>query len=223
MAQESGDASETPLDHEEVLELVRRIQETRDPEAFKLLYKRYHPEMVTFLCNRGIPSEEAEELAQDALMRVWEKISLFRAQPGTTFDAWVQTLLGNVWRNHLRTLQTQGRTADRKSLESMTETGSMPETTELPGSHAFPRPPPSPESEVMQNERYQQVRTAVASLPPGMRRVLGYRLDQGMKYAEIAATEGVSLGTVRSQISTAYGKLRDLLGPPFDKLDGGDG
>ncbi len=52
---------------------------------------------------------------------------------------------------------------------------------------------------------------AIAELPEHYRSVLALRELQGLAYQEIAEATGLALGTVKSRLSRARGRLRDLL------------
>jgi RNA polymerase sigma-70 factor (sigma-E family) len=53
----------------------------------------------------------------------------------------------------------------------------------------------------------------VCALPPGQRAVLILRYYEELSYAEVADALGCSVGTVKSQLSEALGKLRQRVGP----------
>lgn len=60
-------------------------------------------------------------------------------------------------------------------------------------------------------ERLAQVRTALAALRQPEREVVALCVWSGLDYAEAAAALGVPVGTVRSRLSRARGKLRKLV------------
>lgn len=70
---------------------------------------------------------------------------------------------------------------------------------------------PSPPDEAMQLAERDRTLRAVAQLPPRRRAVVALRFYDDLPLAEIADTLGVSIGTVKSQLSRALDQLRDEL------------
>ena len=60
----------------------------------------------------------------------------------------------------------------------------------------------------------------LGTLPVDQRSALALAYFGGYTQREIAALTGVPLGTVKSRMFTGIRRLRDLLGPRFDDLDG---
>jgi len=87
------------------------------------------------------------------------------------------------------------------------------------------RPAPDPEDPLFQPdaepdglaaltaaEREAQLRTALGALPEEQRRVLLASFWRGLSHGQIAAEEGLPLGTVKSRIRLAFRHLHSLLG-----------
>jgi RNA polymerase sigma factor (sigma-70 family) len=70
-------------------------------------------------------------------------------------------------------------------------------------------------------ERWQRVAAAVTALPPVERDTLLLWVWEGLSYDEIALALGVPLGTVRSRLNRARGRLREL-GEPSGREQGED-
>jgi RNA polymerase sigma-70 factor (ECF subfamily) len=70
---------------------------------------------------------------------------------------------------------------------------------------------PLPEAGLVRKETVQNVRAALAELPPEQRRVVALRIYDGRRFAEIAQELGLPLGTVLSRMQAALGKLRKSL------------
>jgi RNA polymerase sigma-70 factor (ECF subfamily) len=77
---------------------------------------------------------------------------------------------------------------------------------------------PSPSSEtrtaehaVLEEERAQAVRQAIAQLPVAFREAITLRYIDEMSYEEISTATGCSMGTVKSRISRGKALLADLL------------
>ena len=74
-----------------------------------------------------------------------------------------------------------------------------------------PEPGPSPEGIAEQGEMRAAIEVALAALPPDWREVIVMSDVHGMDYAEIATATGVALGTVKSRLSRARSRLREVI------------
>jgi RNA polymerase sigma-70 factor (ECF subfamily) len=70
---------------------------------------------------------------------------------------------------------------------------------------------PGPEDACSVDERRRYVRAALACLPPEQRAALELAYFDGLSHGEIAARLEQPLGTVKTRIRLAMGKLRDVL------------
>ncbi len=83
-------------------------------------------------------------------------------------------------------------------------------------SHANPS---TAHQEVVEQEIEKAVRAAIAGLPDRCRQVFELSRMQGLKYAEIAATLGISVKSVETHIGRALRVLRDRLRPWLPDAD----
>jgi RNA polymerase sigma-70 factor (ECF subfamily) len=72
-------------------------------------------------------------------------------------------------------------------------------------------PEESPEEYALRQELSRVIQVGIGTLPPEQRVALVLSDVQGLSYQEIAEATGVSLGTVKSRLNRARGKLRDFL------------
>ena len=70
-------------------DLVRRAQ-AGSAEAFEALVVRYESPLYNFLLRRAASAEDAEEIAQDAFVRAWERIASY--DPHWSFSTWLFTI-----------------------------------------------------------------------------------------------------------------------------------
>lgn len=178
-------------------EPVRRVSEedqhwidgalAGDARAFEHLYRK-HAGRVYALCLRmtGNPSL-AEELAQDAFVRAWEKLDTFRGN--SQFGTWLHRLTVNVV---LTALRSRNRRNEREfGLDDLSHL-----TAEMP-----PREPG-----VMED-----LEKAIASLPAGARTVFVLHDVEGYKHEDIAQMTGTAAGTCKAQLHRARRLLRERL------------
>lgn len=70
-----------------------------------------------------------------------------------------------------------------------------------------------PEVDAEQREQLEQVRQALHQLRPEEQEVFLLRQNGDLTYEQIASTIGIPLGTVKTRMRLALGKLRTALNP----------
>ena len=131
-------------------------------------------------------TEQAEDLAQEALMKAWQCREQF--QPGTNLRAWLATILRNRF-------YSRGR---RRKWQADYDQEIMERTLVAPD---------DPEA----NVELEDVRRALAMLPDFQREALILVGAGGMSYEEVAQIAGCPLGTVKSRVRRARDELQSLL------------
>lgn len=158
-----------------------------DASAVGLLYDRYAPILLA-LARRIVRGTEAEDVVHDVLLVVWERASTYAAERGTVV-AWLVTLTRNASLDRVRK-----RTRREFLVTREAETFA-------------PAPAPDPEVATAMTEGAEVLRTAVQALPEEQRTVVFASFFEGLSYGEIAAREGVPLGTIKSRAARAFQSL----------------
>lgn len=127
----------------------------------------------------------ADDLVQDTLERGWSKLALWR--PGSRLDAWLLTIMHNLFVNQLRSRPPAAASLDDLVVE--------PATRAIQGDQLEVR----------------DLQAALAQLPPEQREVLLLVTVEEYSYAETASLLEVPIGTVMSRLARAREKLRILL------------
>lgn len=174
--------------------LVAAIAGAADKAAFAELFGRYAGRVKGFLIKAGATPDVAEEVAQEVMVSVWRKAATF---DGTRASAatWIYTIARN------RRIDLLRRAA-------------RPQPD--PADPAFePDPEPDPAVQLAQQERDGQVRRALAELTEEQRAVIEMSFFAGLSHGEIAERIDLPLGTVKSRLRLAFGRLRGTLGDGF--------
>jgi len=158
-----------------------------DVAAFEELY-RENVSRVYLLCLRmcGDPSL-AEELAQEAFIRAWQKLDSFRGD--SAFSTWLHRVTVNVV------------LGDRRST-ARREARIKPAGDELPVDLSTSEPSPG---QVLDLER------SIAALPEGARTIFVLHDVEGYRHKEIARLTGLAEGTSKAQLHRARKLLRKAL------------
>lgn len=177
--------------------------------AFEEVFAEYYRKVFYFFRRKGFSYQEAEDLTQETFLRVFEHLEGLHNPPA--LRTWVFTVMTNVWRNRLRDQGARKRAHGEVALD---------ESDEAPAADRFVSLPPVQEQQVLDGERREQLRLALAGLPPRMRECVKLRLERGLKYKEIATILGIKIDTVKAQLHQAKAILKAKLGEYFDIPEG---
>jgi RNA polymerase sigma-70 factor (ECF subfamily) len=161
-----------------------------DRRAFERLY-RAHVNRIYTLCARMVNDRSrAEELTQDVFVRAWDKLSLFRGD--SAFGTWLHRLAVNVVLNER---QSDRRQRDRHDhgIDDMDVIA-----------HGDIRPESVPGLSI-------DLENAIATLPPGAKKVFLLHDVQGYTHEEIGEILGVTSGGCKAQLHRARMLLREAL------------
>jgi RNA polymerase sigma-70 factor, ECF subfamily len=183
-----------PLDRADMASLV-----AGDEAALGNLMRRHGEPLFHFLCRITGSPDEANDLAQEAFVRVYRASASYR--PEYKFKTWLYTIAGNLARNHLR-WRTRHHAVSLDADANDSET-SLADT--LPSAARDPR------QSAEADERAQTVRTAVARLPEDLREAIVLCEWEEMSMAEAAVVMKTTAKAVESKLYRARKLLRERL------------
>lgn len=135
-------------------------------------------------------ADQAEDLAQEAFVRAFEKIGTFRE--GEAFAPWILRIVANL------------------AIDAVRARGRLESDDALAGFAA--RRGDEPDVRAESAEMGRRIDEALRSLPLMQQMVARLYLVEEWDHAEIAEATGLPTGTVRSHLSLARARLRDRLG-----------
>ena len=171
---------------EDLISLVAR----GDAEAFAVLYDRHSRAAFSLAYRMMGERQAAEDLAQDAFLKVWRSATSYRADRGSV-RTWLLSIVHNRGIDQLRSLASRRRTQE-------TVEASAPKSQP---SEAF--------TESWRNSQREQVREALNTLPKEQLKILELAYFSGYTHVEIAALLDVPLGTVKGRMRLGLKKIRD--------------
>lgn len=185
-AESADGAGGTPGDHAALLQAVALH---RDVVAFEALFRHFAPRLQSYMARLG-NSQQAEELAQEAMIAVWNKAAQFDPDRGAV-STWVFTIARN--------LRTDAfRRGARPELD--------PEDPAL-----VPAAPASPDAALAARQAERRMHAALAQLPEEQLVLLRLSFFDDRSHGAIAERLGLPLGTVKSRLRLAFAKLRRAL------------
>ncbi|MBL9209557.1 MAG: sigma-70 family RNA polymerase sigma factor [Opitutaceae bacterium] len=174
-------------------ELMRRVQ-AGDEGALGALMQRWEAPLKALIARIVLNSSEAQELAQETFVRVWQQRARFRGE--REFRPWVFSIAINLARNRLRWWRRRP-TVELQEWSPVARTGGEGRQE---GSHRL---------EAI--ERAAAVRDAIAALPVDLREAIVLSEFEAMSHAEIAVAVGATVKAVETRIYRAREKLRQTL------------
>jgi RNA polymerase sigma-70 factor (ECF subfamily) len=138
---------------------------------------------------------DAEDLAQDACVNALRGAARFT--PGSNLGAWLRTIVRNLASNRRRDQARARVRADERHVAAAAA------TRRAPGA--------SPEEALLGRTADLRLRTALESMPKGLRDAVWLRDVEDLTYAEIADRLCIPKGTVMSRISRGRRLLHDRL------------
>lgn len=171
-----------------------------DPGAIDRWYRAQHP-LVWRLCLGFLGSSaEAEDVAQEAMLKLHDQLN--RWNPALPFRPWRNSLVLNLCRDRIRRRkarnQAEGDAASRRADRDVAAPSAGMEQRELQG----------------------LLQRAFVSLSDREREAFVLRELEGLATAEVAESMGVTESSVRSLLTLARRRLRELLGKDLPEFAG---
>lgn len=175
--------------------LIQRAQRG-DVQAFNTLVLHHQSAVYNFAYRLLGDPATAADATQEAFIAAYQALNRFR---DGSFRAWLVHITRNKCYDALRREQRH----PEPSLDEMTE------ERESPAFMASDEA--TPEEQQEQSELMAAIEACLAELPLEQRETVVLRDIEEYDYAEIAQILSVSLGTVKSRLSRARGKLQTCL------------
>ena len=177
--------------------LLQRIA-ARDTAALAELYDR-HSRLLFGLILRIVRDRgEAEEILQEAFVRVWARTDMYDAQIGGPLP-WIVRVARNCAIDRLRARRVRA-TVDATAIDLPAIEAAAPATGIQ-----------SPEAAVLFAERRRTLTDALAGLPAEQRQLIEAAFFEGYTHSELAQRLGLPLGTVKTRIRIGMIAIRKRL------------
>ena len=186
--------------------LIRQCQKG-DVQAFRHLVERYEDRIYGLACSILGDPEAAKDAAQEAFVRVYRALGKFEGR--SSFYTYLYRITTNVC---LTFAQREQRRPDRISIEGMQEVNEMTLDRFLGTDE--------PQNDIDRIGLREEIQKVLDYLSPEHRAVVILKDIEGFSQEEIADVLDVSVGTVKSRLSRARARLRDLLLPLYREWQG---
>ncbi|MBL9096388.1 MAG: sigma-70 family RNA polymerase sigma factor [Alphaproteobacteria bacterium] len=188
--QTASAAEASTLDRDAQAALVEAIAASADRAAFAALFRHFAPKVKGYLIKLGADRGLAEELTQEVMLTVWRKAATFDKR-----QASVATWLFTIARN---------RRIDAIRREKRPELD--PSDPML-----VPDEPMAADDRLDAMDREARVARAIKSLPRDQADLVHEAFYLAKSHSQIAEETKIPLGTVKSRLRLAFGRLRKAM------------
>ena len=164
-----------------------------DKAAFSDVFDHFAPRLNAYMRKLGADATQAEEVVQETMLQVWRKAGHFNAAKASA-STWVFTIARNKRIDLLRKARHPEVDLDDPALVH-----AQVETDNAVSDPAETR------------STTDALQLAIASLPPEQAELIQLAFFEDKAHGEIAGLRKLPLGTVKSRLRLALGKLRHQL------------
>ena len=168
--------------------------------GFEIIVGRHKNAIVSFLFRFTGDFRTAEDLAQEAFLRVFKKIQDYNSM--AKFSTWLYTIASNLAKDEFKR-------RSRHPARSLDWKGAGDTTRDMPQAKADTTSS-VPEARLEKDEVRLNVNKALDLLEAHDREILVLKDVQSLSYDEIAEILGLPMGTVKSRISRARTAFKDV-------------
>lgn len=166
----------------------------QDPQAFRLVFQRFHPRVFAYVASRTGNTDDAEDITAEVFLRVVEGLAKFQDRGAGSFAGWVFRIAYHEVIRH----------AERRGRSEVVPLDALPD---------LPSDDLTPEDTAQQSDRARVVRAALASLTPRQQEMVTLRYYGGLRNKEIADVLHLDERTIAATLSRALEQLRAQLMP----------
>lgn len=171
-----------------LIELVKGCQKG-DEKAQSAFYNHYKKRLMGICLRYARTTFEAEDIFQEAFIKAFQKIGELKNPEAVHY--WIKSIVVRTAIDHYRKNKAFGLLVDADQPDAIPDDA-------------------DPFSVLDQMEK-EEILEAISALPDGYRMVVNLYLVDGYEHHEIAELMGISIGTSKSQLSSAKGYLRNIL------------
>lgn len=169
---------------------LEAVASNADREAFTHLFDHFGPRVKAYLLRLGADDAMAEEIAQDVMVTLWRKAALFDRSKSS-----VATWLFRIARNRRIDVLRRKKAVSVDPETIIIEDKSLPDPNET----------------LDETKRQARIRDALKKLPQEQLQLVELAFFTELSHSQISEETGLPLGTVKSRIRLAFGRLRRIL------------
>ena len=166
----------------------------QDKVAFGRLFQFFAPRIKAMLMRKGLAEQRAEDLAQETMLTVWRKANQYNPE-GAQAAAWIFTIARNLRIDQIRRQHREVQGAEGLVEDAIDES-------------------PLADATMAASQDRDRLRDALDELSREQMTVVRLSFFEDRPHSEIAEVLKIPIGTVKSRLRLAMGRLRSLLDDP---------
>lgn len=169
---------------------LQAVGERQDRDAFRVLFEHFAPRIKSYGAKLGCTPQQADELVQETLVKVWRKAGLYQADKAAP-STWIFRIARNQRIDSFR--------RENHPDFDPNDPCFIPDA-DMPADMAME-----------QQQSHDRLRATLDTLPEEQKLLLQMSFFEDMSHSLIAEKLSLPLGTVKSRLRLAMGKLRNRL------------
>jgi len=161
-----------------------------DRSAFSALVQHFAPRVKGYLLRGGADSAQVDEVVQEVMLTVWSQCSRYDSRRAGV-STWVFTIARNRWIDRVRKARRPRCDPDDPAW--------------------VPSAPDAPDDALRAQREKQRLASAMSQLPEEQAQIIRSAYFEGKSQRAIAEDLGLPVGTVKSRVRLALGRLREAL------------
>ncbi|MBT3778173.1 MAG: sigma-70 family RNA polymerase sigma factor [Pelagibacteraceae bacterium] len=174
------------MENTKIIDLVKKISEERDEEAFSQIFDYIAPKINSYFIKNNFNFEQSEELTQDVLSTIWSKANLFNPEK-SKFITWSFTIARNKKIDFYR--KTKKNDVNEDDIRSFLY----------------------PNDDGNDYEIESTINKIKEELDQNQQKLIKMSFFEQKSHKNIAEELEIPLGTVKSRIRTTLNKMQKLL------------
>lgn len=185
------------INHTELCEWLTAVATQRDKQAFTHLFHFFSPKIQRIAKVKVNTDAQANEVVQETMGNVWRKAHLFDGNKGAV-TTWVYTIMRNVTFDMLRKVRSNREDTLSDDIWPLAEAENIQE------------------ADFTDHLANKKLRSVIDNLPENQQQVIKAYYFMEMSQDQLAVHLNLPLGTIKSRLRLALGKLKAQLGESHD-------
>lgn len=177
-------------ENEDVTDYLVAVAQSRDVAALRKIFTLYSPRIRAYLIKHTRDVQAAEDLMQEVMLAIWRKAEQFDPLRGSA-AAWIFAIARNTYIDAWRRQKRPEFDINDPAL--------------------LADPEPGPSDIMVQRQRQDAVQKAMQTLPQEQIDLIKLSFFEEASHSTIAEQLSLPIGTVKSRIRLAFGRLRSAL------------
>ncbi|MBW9262740.1 MAG: sigma-70 family RNA polymerase sigma factor [Candidatus Thiodiazotropha sp. (ex. Lucinisca nassula)] len=166
---------------------LRSVAERRDRHAFEQLYGYFAPKIKGYMLRQGADDASADDLAQETMVQIWRKANHYDPQKAAV-STWVFSVARNLQIDRMRKHKFYEVALNRDASSNVENLQYNEQVEDCPDT--------------------DRLRKLIGELPEEQMEVVQLAFFEGLSHSEVSCRLSIPVGTVKSRLRLAFGKLK---------------